>query len=317
MDLHRRLNEAVLRGVVAVLVLAVVASGVALAAGETAMGVTPESATVDVGERTQVEIVLQSADDGVGSIDLEVGYDDSVLDVVGVDVAGQPAYEDQQNGSGTLRVVASGMNTENTGPVTVVTVTVEATAAGDSPLELTAGTVGDENSRSYTVTETNDGAVTVRASDTKTETDTTESPTDEETERSEESQDGNTGDSSDGDDDSVGGGGGLSAPSGGGDGGDDQPTQTTTTDGEEVRSSATATTDELPSPESATSQSPTTATGPKTTDAESSPESEAAGGGGPAPPNADDGTDILGLELFAILGLVALLGAGGLLVLRR
>lgn len=172
-----------------------ITAGLVLGAGTTTVAVQPESPTVSTGETTTVDIVVESADDGVGSIDLELAVaDPSVANITDVSVAGNPATVRTTGDSDSTRIAATGMDTANTGTVTVATVTLTGESAGTTSLELTVAAVGNETGSAYNVSGTTSGELTVESETTPTST---------------ESDGG-----------SAGGGGGGSSYGGGDDGGD-------------------------------------------------------------------------------------------------
>ncbi|MBX0306061.1 hypothetical protein EGD98_20675 [Halomicroarcula sp. F24A] len=145
-----------------------------MGAGTTTVVVQPESTTITAGETTTVDIVVESADDGVGSIDLELTVADaSVADITDVSVAGDPSTVRTTADNDSTRIAATGMDTADTGSVTVATVTLAGESGGTSPLDLTVAAVGNESGSAYNVSGTTSGELTVEgeAKPTPTETD--------------------------------------------------------------------------------------------------------------------------------------------------
>lgn len=158
-------------GVVTAVVVALT-TGLVLGAGTTTVAVQPDSATVSAGETTTVDIVVESADDGVGSIDLELAVSDAqVANITDVSVAGDPSTVRTTSDNDSTRIAATGMNTADTGSVTVATVTLEGEASGTTSLDLTVAAVGNESGSSYDVSDTTNGELTVEGDSDSTEDD--------------------------------------------------------------------------------------------------------------------------------------------------
>ena len=165
-------NKLPTTGVGAAVIIAVTA-GLVLGAGATSVAIQPDTTTVTVGETTTVDIVVESADDGVGSIDLELAVTDAaVANVTDVSVAGNPSTVRTTGGTDSVRIAATGMDTADTGTVTVATVTLAGESPGTTSLDLTVAAVGNESGSAYDVRGTTDGALTVESAATPTPTPT-------------------------------------------------------------------------------------------------------------------------------------------------
>ena len=152
-------------------VMIAITAGFVLGAGTTTVAVQPDSATVTAGETATVDIVVESADDGVGSIDLELAVSDSqVANITDVSVAGNPETVRTNGGNDSTRIAATGMDTDDTGTVTVATVTLTGESAGTSSLDLTVAAVGNESGSAYTPSGTTSGELTVEGGSTPTDT---------------------------------------------------------------------------------------------------------------------------------------------------
>jgi hypothetical protein len=153
-------------GLAALLLLSVfaVAQPVA-AAGDTTVSI-PSDQTVGVGSSTTFDVVVDDASDGVGSYDISVRLTNgSVGTITDVSLAGSPGISDvnvSADGTTATANAAAGV-TSNTGAVTVFTVTVEGQTAGTTGVAVDANSVGDENGVTYSITDENDGQLTVQS----------------------------------------------------------------------------------------------------------------------------------------------------------
>jgi hypothetical protein len=185
--------------VVGVFVCAVVGSGLASAAGATTVELSPGDRLVETGETTTVAIEVGTVDNGVGSFDLAVGVaNGTVADVASVAVSGSPRFVDREYDADDdeVRVVASGMDTSDSGTVDVVSVTLEKDADGTTDVTLSVSALGDESGDDYDVTDTG-GATIHQHVATETPTDTaTATPTETATATPTSPPSGNTADDS-------------------------------------------------------------------------------------------------------------------------
>jgi hypothetical protein len=148
--------------VVAALVVLVATAGVVTAAGSTTVSITSRTDTVDVSETTTFEVVLESADGGVGVYSLDVALSDpSVATITGVEFGGSPNLTESNVEAGSANVRAARADTADTGPVTVLTVTVRGKQAGSTNLSVTVNALGDEQGIDYDVTGTSGASLTV------------------------------------------------------------------------------------------------------------------------------------------------------------
>ncbi|AJF27941.1 hypothetical protein SG26_19445 (plasmid) [Haloarcula sp. CBA1115] len=187
-----------------------------MGAGTTSVVVQPSTDTVTVGNTTTVDIVVTSTTDGVGSLDLDIASTNgSVATVSNTSVAGNPETVQSAEEANGVRIAATGMDTADSGSISVVSVTLTGEAAGTSDVDLTVAAVGDESGTAYNVTSVRDGTLTVESGDntaatptetptpTPTETETptsTETPTETPTEEDSSSSSGSNDDGDDGDD---------------------------------------------------------------------------------------------------------------------
>ncbi|WP_170095803.1 hypothetical protein [Haloarcula argentinensis] len=212
-------------------------------AGGTEVRLSPAAESVDSGATVEYELVVAEASGGVGTFNATVSLNDSsVATIESVRYADSPAYAKQPDGGASVQLAATGMNTLQSGPVELATVTVQAENSGTVGLSVSVAALGDENGSAYSVTGTEGRVLTVEGQTddangstptptetaTPTPTDTsTPTPTATETPTEEDSSSSGGSNSDDGDDDDD-------SDSGSGDSSDtvtatDTPTGTETT----------------------------------------------------------------------------------------
>ncbi|MFC5970386.1 malectin domain-containing carbohydrate-binding protein [Halomarina salina] len=158
----------------AMLVVSAGAAGVAFAATSTEVSVLATSQTVDVGQTATFEVVVENTDGDVGAAEGEVTLtDSSVAQITDVSYAGSPASTNvdvaSDGGSATFAAFYGSNSLAGDGPsVTVLTVTVEGTAAGQTGVDLAEFLVFDDAGSGYDVTATNGATLTVEGSDDAT-----------------------------------------------------------------------------------------------------------------------------------------------------
>ncbi|MFB6228254.1 MAG: CARDB domain-containing protein, partial [Halobacteriales archaeon] len=131
---------------------------------QTAVSLSPDSTQVDVSNTTTFDVVVESADGGVGAHTTEVSLtDSSVAEITDVQLAGGPGLSDVSRASdnSSVSIDAGLMDTADTGTVTIASITVEGLADGTTGLNLSVSALGDERGIDYTVTDTNDATLTV------------------------------------------------------------------------------------------------------------------------------------------------------------
>jgi hypothetical protein len=138
----------------------------AAAAGTTAVGLSPADSTVQAGSTTTVDVVVESADGGVGAYNIDVSVvDPATATITGIAPGGNPSESTTETtvaGDGSNAGVAAALaDTDDTGTVTVATITLEGQAAGTADLNLTVNALGDETGAPYTVDEVSHGTITV------------------------------------------------------------------------------------------------------------------------------------------------------------
>jgi hypothetical protein len=160
--------------VAALLVLSVLGPiGTAAAAGQTAVTVSAADDEIAVGETTTFDLVVES-DGGIAAAELGVELDDpSAASITDVSITGAPSTKqvDVAADGSSASVAYFGVSTAETGDVTIVTVTVEAEAPGETGLTVTPRADNDDvvlfdkTGAAYTVTSTGSAALTVTEAD--------------------------------------------------------------------------------------------------------------------------------------------------------
>ena len=165
--------------------------GIAMGAGTTSVAVQPSSDTITAGNTSTVDIVVESASGGVGSIDIELSVSDgAIADISDTAVAGNPDTVETSDGTDSVRITATGMDIADSGSVPVASVTLTGDTAGTSDLDLTVAAIGDESGEAYSITDERDGELTVEGvadstpTETATESDSPGSGDDDSTDRS-------------------------------------------------------------------------------------------------------------------------------------
>lgn len=152
-------------GVVLLGLLLLTASAVTVsAAGSTDVSLDEAETSTAVGGTTTVDVVVGNADGGVGAYNVTVAVDDpDVASIADVELGGDPGLDavDVSDDGSSVTVQAALMDTNDTGPVTIATVTIAGENAGESDISLTVSTLGDEDGRAYSVTETRGSFVQV------------------------------------------------------------------------------------------------------------------------------------------------------------
>ncbi len=160
--------------------------GTTAAATTTTVGLEPATQTVDAGDTTTIDIVVTTADDGVGAYNLTVALGNpDVAQLTSVSIPGEPAFDEvTYTDSGDrvqMRVV--GLDTQDTGAVSIATLTVQAT--GETTLSLDVAAVGDEEGNAYTISDTTAGQIDITSASSERPSDGDDTaPPSEETEQS-------------------------------------------------------------------------------------------------------------------------------------
>ena len=162
-----RRGRRLLVAVVALSLLAAAGAPVA-AAGGTSVSVAPTEASVDAGQATTLQVVVDTAQGGVGAAEFRVGVDASVAEITDVEVrgSGSTKVEIADDGS-SVDVEYAFRDTADTGRVTIANVTLQGHSDGLTGvrLEAAAGNDGvlvfDEGGTGYDVTDTDDATLSV------------------------------------------------------------------------------------------------------------------------------------------------------------
>ena len=101
------------------------------------VSITDNDNTIASGETTTVEIVVANADGGVGSASygIELGSP-SVAKITAADIAGSPVEPDISQDGSSADVRYFQANTQDSGEVVILTVTLEATESGSTSLDI-------------------------------------------------------------------------------------------------------------------------------------------------------------------------------------
>ena len=172
---------------------------------ETAVSLQPAESTVTVGETTTYDVVVDTADGGVGAYEFDITVDDpSVASVTDLEFGGDPSAATSNatfaDDGSSVTVSAALANTSDTGSVTVATATVTGDAPGTSGLSLAVDALGTEAGESYTVTETTDASITVESDDAGDGDDGADDGDDGADDGDDGADDGDDSDAGDGDD---------------------------------------------------------------------------------------------------------------------
>lgn len=173
-------GQAVRAGLLACLLLTAAVTGVA-AAGTTAVSLEPAETTAAVGETVAFDVVVENADGGVGAWEATVNLTDgAVAEIAAVRLHGNPGLRTVEIAADNDSVYFDGAlaNTDDTGAVTIATVELEVTGAGDTGVDLAIEALGDESGNSYTVSRT-DGGTLASTSGTSADGTTTADSTEE------------------------------------------------------------------------------------------------------------------------------------------
>ncbi len=129
------------------------------------------------GDTATFDVVVTDADAGVGAYNLTVSLaNPSAGNIEDVSLPGEPAVDEVTYGDGAVRVRVVGLDTADTGRITVMSVTVEATTNdGSSDIQVDVAALGDENGNEYDVAGTDDARLVVGQSNDQPPTTTTSS----------------------------------------------------------------------------------------------------------------------------------------------
>jgi hypothetical protein len=135
-------------------------------APETTVSLVPASEQTTAGDAVEYDLVVDSADGGVGAFSATVTLGDTTVGTItdaSVHESAQPATTDltvaSDGSAATLEAVL--LDTTDAGLVTLGSVTVSADAQGETDLALAVDALGDEVGQGYDVTGTSDASLTV------------------------------------------------------------------------------------------------------------------------------------------------------------
>jgi hypothetical protein len=144
------------------------ASGASLSVTEksSSLSLSPTSDEVSIDDTATYDLIVDTADGGVGAYSANVSLDDaSVAEISDVDVLGNPAEQttnvDIAADGASVSIDAALMDTQDTGSVVVATITVQGEAAGETNLSVAATALGDEDGNNYAITGTNGATLTI------------------------------------------------------------------------------------------------------------------------------------------------------------
>ncbi|MFB6227138.1 MAG: hypothetical protein ABEH88_00885 [Halobacteriales archaeon] len=133
----------------------------------TEVNLVPAEEEVSQGQATTYEVVVANASGGVGAHNTTVTLENSsVAAITGVSLRGNPGQQSVEIASdnSSVTIEAALMDTNDTGSVTVATVTVEGTNRGTTGVNLAVDSAGTETRSDYTVTGVGDASLQVTLS---------------------------------------------------------------------------------------------------------------------------------------------------------
>ncbi|MFC6873782.1 hypothetical protein [Halobellus marinus] len=136
-------------------------------AGSTSVRLTPTTATIAAGESQEYDIVVSDVDGGVGAVTATISVDDTdVVSIGDVDLNGDPGVEtvDVESDGSEVFVRAALMDTDDSGSVTIGTVSVEGVDQGSTDLSLDVESLGNEEGEPYDVGATPGSSLSVEGS---------------------------------------------------------------------------------------------------------------------------------------------------------
>ncbi|WP_311172629.1 hypothetical protein [Halobellus ordinarius] len=136
-------------------------------AGSTTVRLTPTTATVAAGETQEYDIVVSDAEGGVGAVTATISVDDTDVASIGdVELNADPGVEtvDVESDGSEVFVRAALMDTDDSGSVTIGTVSVEGTDQGSTDVSLDVESLGNEDGDPYDVGATPGSSLSVEGS---------------------------------------------------------------------------------------------------------------------------------------------------------
>lgn len=175
-------------------------SSLAVAAGSTSVTVAPAQSSSGVGESITFDIVIEDAANGVGAWEMQLNLtNETVADISSITLHGNPDLRTVNIGENQNSVYfdAALADTEDTGSVTIATVTLKVRSAGETNLALTVDALGDEAGNSYSVAGITNGALSTRSDSSSSDRTETEAAEPTETDRQTRTEDTSTTDNQD------------------------------------------------------------------------------------------------------------------------
>ena len=171
MNLNETRRKMVVVTVGILVVFSVAVPSIVSAAGESELVVTPATNTVTAGQTTTVDVVVDRASGGVGAAEMRVAVDDpDVVSITDVTVRGEPGLTNvtSADDGSWIDVAYATANTDDSGSVTVLTVTVEGEKEGTTGLSILpradndAVVAYDETGDGYDLLSVGETTITVR-----------------------------------------------------------------------------------------------------------------------------------------------------------
>jgi len=132
------------------------------------ISIEPAQSAIEPEEQQQLRLVARNVDAGVGAVSGTVRIQSAdVAKITEIAPAGSPGIQNVSVGAGgaSARLNMALMNTSETGPVDLVTLTVDGTAAGHTTITPNVSALGTTSGSSYSVSSTESATVTVGNTD--------------------------------------------------------------------------------------------------------------------------------------------------------
>ncbi|MFC5136487.1 MULTISPECIES: PKD domain-containing protein [Haloferacaceae] len=130
----------------------------------TSVSLSPDSSELVIGENESYDVVVDSADGGVGAYEVTVALDDpNMASITDATLEADSDFTDVSyaDDDSSVTLTAALMDTTDTGSVSIASVTVEGVAEGSSNVTVDVQALGTEAGESYTVTDENGASVSV------------------------------------------------------------------------------------------------------------------------------------------------------------
>jgi PGF-CTERM protein len=137
-------------------------------AGETGAELELASTEITAGSTTTADIVVTNASDGVGEVNvttsLSSGENATITDV-SLDSSADSVEIQTNEDNTSVRITGSGLNTTDTGRVSVGTVTIRGDTTGSTDVLLQVNRLANESSVAYSVTSITNATLSITSSD--------------------------------------------------------------------------------------------------------------------------------------------------------